>query len=149
MKSDFNQDIKKSIFVKPSFVFKGFHFLIFILGGIDLGFMLDVSDNIGSKPKLDLMLLFVKRLLYSFTPSDGVRYGLVTFSERAQVGLFTVCRNTELCQWNLLQWKSVNTNTKGACNRFIWVSVLSGLSQLTVQTQFISYRMVLNDVTVT
>ena len=96
MKSDFNQDIKKSIFVKPSFVFKGFHFLIFILGGIDLGFMLDVSDNIGSKPKLDLMLLFVKRLLYSFTPSDGVRYGLVTFSERAQVGLFTVCRNNSV-----------------------------------------------------
>ena len=111
--------------------------------------MLDVSDNIGSKPNLDLMLLFVKRLLYSFTPSDGVRYGLVTFSERAQVRLLTVCRNTELCQWNLLQWKSVNTNTKGACNRFICVSVLSGLSQLTVQTQFISYRMVLNDVTVT
>ena len=73
-----NQAIRKfSIFLTV--------FFVFLPGGCDLAFMVDISSSIGGDANFQLVMKFVISIFHSFTLGGGIRYGLVTFGSSAKV----------------------------------------------------------------
>lgn len=60
-------------------------FFVFLSGGCDLAFMVDISSSIGGDANFQLVMKFVISIFRSFTLGGGIRYGLVTFGSSAKV----------------------------------------------------------------
>ena len=60
-------------------------FFVFLPGGCDLAFMVDISSSIGGDANFQLVMKFVISIFHSFTLGSGLRYGLVTFGNSAKV----------------------------------------------------------------
>lgn len=74
-----NQAIRKFL------IFLTVFFFVFLPGGCDLAFMVDISSSIGGDANFQLVMKFVISIFHSFTLGGGIRYGLVTFGSSAKV----------------------------------------------------------------
>ena len=78
-------DERRCFFFSMNFTFDFSHPPFFyLLGGMDLALMVDLSDNIDDWV-LDHVMRYLSSVFNSFNSSSGLRYGLVIFGEKAEV----------------------------------------------------------------